>query len=589
MPFIIECTEAQEVTGGPLHVVDVTLERYRCDHSRALITLRLPVDKTVSTSLAGLWKKAVSLSGVNVKLQWKDDDVSPLRDQFYGYVECTDIDAHPGEQGFLRLRCASHSRLLELRKQFRVWQLCLLGDIIRYFGNHFSARIQIAKNISKWDSIPIHLRIQHNETDFAFLRRLMDEVTMPFRVDDLSGKIVLGEGSRLGGSENESSGLHWDIASPWKVIRYSQISSIFTPDKSDSVPTGYLPRMEPQSGGIRPSMPSSNAGTTSIGMVYLRWEGTCLEAHPGDRLVFASADYVIHSALLSFNQEMLGNTSESALKSCQEIWLEPADMADKGGTLFPMPTSLFADSSFSSQRHGPPTNTSMASREKMLARVIKNDGDPLRAGRLQVEFETEKVNNTIIARRCWLPILSPYSGDGADSNAGFFSLPEVGERVIVDFLTGREDDAYIIGSLRGRSYDAGAYTPRDEKLWRTPAGNMVRLFSEREGATLTERVQLSAGSNTFLDASIIGTEKTLVRLTTPSPTDQSQDVGILMEQIQGQSRVHIHSSGDIRITAGKTLELRGSNIIIQAEEAKVEVSGQSGVDIAGSAIHFIRL
>jgi hypothetical protein len=81
---------------------------------------------------------------------------------------------------------------------------------------------------------------------------------------------------------------------------------------------------------------------------------------------------------------------------------------------------------------------------KLLAEVVKTDGDPGRSGRVQVKilFPKEIKKKTAV----WLPVVTPYHGE----YAGIEFLPEPGNKVLVECLDIFQGLWAITGSLRTR-------------------------------------------------------------------------------------------------------------------------------------------
>lgn len=153
----------------------------------------------------------------------------------------------------------------------------------------------------------------------------------------------------------------------------------------------------------------------------------------------------------------------------------------------------------------------------LWAFVTDNERDPLHQGRLQVEFEFEPLDPQPSGQRVWLHTLTPYGGGqdaaharlsaaphaarAASYGGGFLSLPEVGERVLVQFHTKWDDDAVILGSVRHGPLSP-ADNPKDTKRWRTPSGNEIALTTEGVGAAAKDVISLHARNHVVLEAHV---------------------------------------------------------------------------------------
>ena len=141
-------------------------------------------------------------------------------------------------------------------------------------------------------------------------------------------------------------------------------------------------------------------------------------------------------------------------------------------------------------------------------------------------------------------------------------LPEVGERVLVQFLGQWDSDAVVLGTVRH-----GAVTPtdnaRDTKRWRTPSGNEVAMTTEGEGQEAKDVVSLYARNHVVLEAHV---------------GRGSEDVFLLcgssyvhLTNKEGQAHVEVASAGSLLVHAAGHLQIEGDSVQILAKGGKIGV------------------
>jgi len=142
------------------------------------------------------------------------------------------------------------------------------------------------------------------------------------------------------------------------------------------------------------------------------------------------------------------------------------------------------------------------------------------------------------------------------------SLPEVGERVLVEFLGNWDSDAVVLGSVRHGGISP-ADSARDTKRWRTPSGNEIALTTEGEGAAAKDVVSLHARNHVVLEAHV---------------SAGSEDVFLLcgssyvhLTNKGGQAHVEMTSAGSLLVHAAGHLQLEGDSVQILAKGGKVRV------------------
>ena len=553
---------------------EIIMSRERDKHSKVIITLPAGSIETAAAFLPDLWQGVENLPGLDIRLRWRVDS-SVAQDCFFGYIEYAEATIC-GMLGYVTLTCTSHSRLLDLHRRFRIWQSCTLSDICRQLAERSSGRIVLGKERNNLTPIEVALRAQYDETDFEFLTRVLKAANISFRIDDLEGKVIVSDNARLRAK----------IMLPQSNAPWTEITRIVSPilvaqARADKAAMGYIPSLVPDklslnTEGARntPEIGASKttSSNSSADTLRLIWENDYLDVCPGDPVQFAGQEYIVDAIYQHYIGTSSGCGQHPAPQNRQELHLKNQNSSNVN---IQARWSLDYQNKFANPPAQKTTMGVNSDWKQLLGRVTQNDGDPSGLGRVQVEFDAEKLDPTTVARRCWLPVVVPYSGDGKKHNIGFFALPEIGDRVIVNFLCENEEMAYINGSLKDKSTPTSESKPREQKAWRTPSGNTISFFSQGDGKM--ERVQISCGGHIAFET-VITDEKASMCLI--GPTDAKQSISL--EKIGENYQIRIKSRGDIQLASDGNLHLCGKSVKISGEEAQIQVA--NGFTAEGSSI-----
>ena len=191
--------------------------------------------------------------------------------------------------------------------------------------------------------------------------------------------------------------------------------------------------------------------------------------------------------------------------------------------------------------------------------MTANEHDPQHQGRIQVEFEWEHLDPQPSAARAWLHTLTPYGGGsgGAKSTGytGFYSVPEVGERVLVEFLGDWDSEAVVIGGIR-ESNVPDAHNQKRTKRWRTPEGNAIAMHSH--GPTSNVRIETK---NKIMMATQVADDHNSVTLINGS---HAQDI-LHIERYGGFSRLYLNSNNIMNIGSGGEIHIVSDRITVSAK------------------------
>lgn len=541
---------------------DVTIDRYLYRHSEAHIvvdwdeSLLEGAKKIENKRTANL---GASMLGASVQLAWRGKDLQENTICFQGFV--TGVSAqHHATRSYLHLQCLSYSKRSDQLTRYRVWQNCTLHDICSHIvkGGVFEIRPDAQ---SVLNGITIDLSVQFDETDFTYLSRMLHAWGIPMTIDDRANKIFIGSPSTPASGPFPALDWHWETVSMEGAL-------VVVNDKAHATldgPAGearkevnqFNEKLKREAGAYFPKLDEDHyddcewiADRTFESSFYAnsavckaKWNGYLYDYSPGAVVDFGEQRYMVREAHIRGGPDAHTLTQEFTLQD----YLVPLQLHQRRVN---WPTRMH------------------------WAYITKNNSeDPARQGRVQVEFEWEKLDNTGNAdRRCWLPTLTPYAGQkGTNGTSGFLSLPEVGERVLVQFLGDWDSDAVVVGSVREYPRKGFIYDPEDTKRWQTPSGNQITLTSRQDGS---EIVRIKCTDKLIFEGLISGGKQAVVLDLFGSSNDR-----IHFEQGAGPNRLDIFCGGEIYMHADQKLLLEGGMVQIKATGGMVNIDGSPMVMI----------
>ena len=559
MTFQLEFADADALFQKRL-VTDVSIERTLFSHTEAHVTLRWQdMERYDARSAASL---AAKMLNHPITVYWKDNDLAEHVPCFRGYVQQATAERE-ATFSLLRLACASYSRRTDLLPRYRAFQATTLLDIVQHIAQ-VEPLVKIGQSADL--NLPVTLSLQHGETDFAYLRRLCLAWGVPLATQDRTGRVFLG-----------ARGVETDAPFPdsdwgWTGVAFHGIAPALvhlTAGGGSAGGGGGTGGGEAGGGGPtaaartqiaefngqlatkaatyhttvdRPAIHGHVGGAAALAGAsgyHLRLEGAVLPFSPGEVVPFEGQQHLIHRVSITGYPQQTTAT--------QEFWLQPLTL--------PLEPQFV-----------PPRWHSRA----VWAYVTANEHDPQQQGRVQVEFDWERLHPQPSAARAWLHTLTPYGGgakpDGkgqAQEYNGFYSLPEVGERVLVEFLGEWDSEAVIVGAVREHPVSIH-HNPRHAKRWRTPAGNEISFVS-RGG---TEVVQMHAQDHLVFESQVSGGGQSVTVLC----GDDKQNV-IHFQTGAGGSRLDVRTAGDLLLGAGGHLQIEGKSVQVRATGGDVRLDG----------------
>jgi hypothetical protein len=548
MAFRLQATGVFEIAHHQF-LTEVMIERRLYDHSRATATLRWHEDSRYGERQTA--NIAASALNCPVSIQWIDNDLSESVDCFQGYVENVS-SLRRATISSLVLECVTYSKRTDLVPRYRAFQACRLLDICQ----HIAKTEPLIKIANPGDlDFDIALSLQYGETDYAYLRRMLHAWGIPMAVAHNTGELLLGARG------SQSKGRFPDADFGWASVAFSGCVDFFPKrENHGSGPANLACRQVDQLNGQLKTkanhyypVPDSQLIRDRVSAVQsqvdtarynLKWEGAVLPYSPGEVVRFENQDLIIRRV------NIIGDRQETT--AIQEFELQPFPLPYQPNRLVPQWTS-----------------------RTLWAHVVDNEKDPLQQGRIQVKFELESLDPQSSSEKVWLHTLTPYGGGKSVSDGkageynGFYSLPEVGERVLVQFLGDWDSEAVVIGTVREASVNP-MYNARHTKRWRTPSGNEVTLTTKGS----TDVIRIKCQDKVFLESRVEG-DRAEVHIT---PGESDADC-IHFQKGAGPSRLDIVCGGQINIHAEQKLHLEGQQVQIKASGGDVNIDGAPNVMI----------
>jgi hypothetical protein len=530
-------------------VTEIVIDRRVYEHSRARITLRWDEQKRYGDRQTA--NIAAKLLNSTVDVEWKDANLTENIRCFHGYVERVSGTRDP-QGSLLVLECVSFSQRADLIPRYRAFQACKLHDICqKVAATEPLIEIEKASDLQ----IDLDLSVQYGETDFEYLGRMLHAWGLPMSIDDKTGQV------KLGARGADSNGEFPDITYGWSEVTFTgMLAALPHRESGGSGPTStargqvgqfngqlktkaadYFPIPDAKDIRERVSKVNSQVDTAHYRLLL---ESAVLPYDTGQVVKFDNQDCLIRRV------RIVGHPQEVSVS--QEFELQP----------YTLPYTPY--------RRVPKWHT-----RTLWAHVTENENDPEQSGRIQVQFEWEPLDPQSSSDRCWIPTLTPYGGGKSPSQGkageynGFYSLPEVGERVLVHFLGDWDSDAVVIGTVREKSVNP-MFNAKNTKRWRTPSGNEVTLTTDGSD----EVVRIRCKDKIFFEGKMSGPNATVY--ITPGESDADR---IHIQKGAGPPRIDIECSGDITVKAGMKLHLEGQMVQVKASGGNVNIDGAPNVMI----------
>jgi len=194
----------------------------------------------------------------------------------------------------------------------------------------------------------------------------------------------------------------------------------------------------------------------------------------------------------------------------------------------------------------------------MQVAEVVNLEDPEKLGRIRVRYPWLDSDQTH-----WVRISVPHAGQGR----GWFSLPEIGDEVLVGFENGDSNYPVVLGSLYNKEnapMDEAYSGENDIKMFMTRSGNKI-VFNDADGG---EQIVISQKDDT---------NRIVLDISGPSISISTEgDISVT------GSNLNVEAEKGITMKAGSDIKIEGANVEIKAK-ANIKSEAGANQDIKGSA------
>ncbi len=233
------------------------------------------------------------------------------------------------------------------------------------------------------------------------------------------------------------------------------------------------------------------------------------------------------------------------------------------------------------------TQPEVSSNPGLVIGTVRKNYDKKEPGKVMVEYSLGESGKMLTG---WISVMTPYTAD----KAGMYLLPEVGDEVIIGFLSGRTDCPIVLGSIWSKNVTRPSNAVNEKnsmKMFRTKGGHEV-CFSEEKDKEYV-KVTTPGGMNLSLSD-----DKKTVQI---RDKDNKNSITIngsggeikidaakkLTLSIGGTAAITIESnkvtikSGTVNADAMQTMKIHGQSTAVQGTQVSVKADGSLGLESSG--------
>lgn len=437
--------------------------------------------------------------GKSIGLGW---DTSKGSRYFHGeIIQFAREHDQGGSTSAYRLEVVSWNALLENTSDFRIYQGKSVVDIVTdVFSRHEkgSAHFQLS---GLGVSYPVlEYCVQYGESDFDFVQRLLQREGIYYYVrHELNSHcLVLCDGPGAHGAFPGYADVQFSLSSGEKLVtgqeRISALSfqsSVCTPKHvsrdynfktpADSLEANYSDKAKDWNSSFEQFSHPGHYQEPSVGSHYVRVRQ---EAAVCREKVFsgsANARGVAVGHLMTAIDHDIATLSETMLVTTTSTRIyEPRKEASgqqAASTFNCTFTAIPAKTVFRPQRSvsWPRVNG------HETAQVVGPEGEEVHVdefGRIRVRFFWDRHIEKMAEASCWIRVAQPWAGNGW----GFWSVPRIGQEVVVAFEGGDPDRPMVIGSVYNNNQKVPYSLPSQKNVsgWRSQStkGGTPTQFNE---------------------------------------------------------------------------------------------------------------
>lgn len=478
--------------------------------------------------------------------------------------------------------------------------------------------------------------VQHNETDFAFVSRLLEEVGIYYFFEHKKGThtMVLIDSMAKHKSRDDSSAIVWSNSMEssasmvgWHVQQEARsvkttlteydylapTTKIKGEKKADDPPTpkggliGSLlgaaggggwtvlgdgewyehPALVVQNGAKPDAQPAASAATQraqvrmeELFSLYTTGAGTTNARDLGTGMTFK----LDQSSTDEDNQNylMVGGVYRLDFADHEAITDLKTGRKHDGYTCEVLATSMSAPN-----YRSPRTTPKPVIAGPQTAIVVGASGNEIETdkhGRIKIQFYWDRLGKGDQTSSCWVRVAQPWAGKGF----GMFSLPRVGHEVVVQFIDGDPDRPLVTGSVYNNDNMVAWKMPdhstltglktQSSKGGSKDTANELRFEDKKDSEYIWFHAQKDFFRTIVHDAfDYVGNNETVkVELTRKEVIGENWFMDITKDVMHNMGKdLHVKVAGDIFYTGAATYQLKLD------KDMSVKAGGDLGFDIGG--------
>ena len=205
-------------------------------------------------------------------------------------------------------------------------------------------------------------------------------------------------------------------------------------------------------------------------------------------------------------------------------------------------------------------------------------------GRIKIQFFWDRLGKGDQTSSCWVRVAQPWAGKGY----GMFTLPRVGNEVVVQFLDGDPDRPLVTGSVYNNDNMVAWKMPdhatvsgiktQSSKEGTNETANELRFEDKKDSEYIWFHAQKDFFRTIVHDAfDYIGNNETVkVELTRKEVIGENWFMDITKDVMHNMGKdLHVNVAGDIFFTGGATYQLD------LTKDASSKIGGDLGFDVTG--------
>lgn len=439
-----------------------------------------------------------------------------------------------------------------------------LADIVNQVKAGYDIDMKVTPHYK--DNLPY--TVQYNESDFNFLNRIAMRYGQWFYYNGIS--MVFGTPSGIGGESKLVYGVNmqefrYDIKlSPtlFKTIENDNVKGEYYAESTSKYKkevNGFHQNIINKSDQIFNKETVVQLNQNAVGgsgkKASEEYAKNKMHSIMGD-MIQIEASSEVPGVTIGSNVSISG--VDSQLDSSYRV-IQIVHACDDGGGY----ENHFKAVNYNGAVFSPRTNPDLIPRcESQTAIVIAND-DPDGLGSIKIQMPWQQAKGEITP---FVPLVHPHGG----GEKGFYIIPEVGEKVFVDFQGSNAEMPVVLGTIFNRNAKSGYATPKNDlKVIRTRSGIMI-VYNDADGSLL---LQDPSGNKYFMD----GKGNTFVTV----PKNMTFDIGEDLTFNIGKNMItQVGEDQNTEVGKNKTTTVT-NKISLQAKEYKQKIDENKTVAIGG--------